>query len=159
MRFRRITAYIDDDVVYSHSWEQHVDQTVNLMKSEFGHVKVAFLGHVVGQGQFAPVTTKTKAISSFPVPADKKELTRFLGMAGYYCKFCHNFSTLTEPLTVLLRKGEMFSWLITYEETFDKINSILFSKPVLMGPSLRNHLVCLCLQVWVLSCCEKMPTF
>ena len=117
------------------------------------------LGHVVGQGQFAPVITKTEAISRFAVPADKKELTRFLGMAGYYHKFYHNFSTLTEPLTVLLRKGEMFSWFSTYEETLDKIKSILFSKPVLMTPSLRNHLVCLCLQVWVLSCCKKMPTY
>ena len=115
-------AYIDDVVIYSHSLEQHMDQlcclfsqlrkanlTVNLMKSEFGHAKATFLGHIVGQGQVAPVTAKTEAISKFPVPADKRELMRFLGMAGYYRKFYHNFSTVTEPLTALLKKGETFS--------------------------------------------------
>jgi len=60
-------AYLDNVVVFSHSWEQHIHQlhsflrwlqetklTVNLMKSEFCHAKVTFLGHVVGQGQVAP---------------------------------------------------------------------------------------------------------
>ena len=68
--------------------------TVNSMKSEFCHAKVIFLGHVVGFGQVAP---------RFPMPSDKRDLMRFLGIAGYYRKFCPKFSTVTEPLTVLLR--------------------------------------------------------
>ena len=60
------------------------------MKSEFGHAKVTFLGHVVGKGQVAPVTAKIEALFRFPVPSEKRELMRFLGMTGYYCKFCLN---------------------------------------------------------------------
>ena len=103
-------AYLDDVMVFSHSWEQHIDQlcsflhwlqeaklTVNLMISEFCHTKVTFLGHVVGQGQVAPVSAKIEAISRFPVPADKKDVMRFLWMAGYYWKFCHHFSSIAEP--------------------------------------------------------------
>ena len=99
-------AYVDDVVVFSHSWEQHIHQlrdflhrlqeaklTVNLMKTEFCHAKVTFLGHVVGQGQVAPVSSKVEAIARFPVPIDKRDLMRFLGMAGYYRKFCHHFSS------------------------------------------------------------------
>jgi len=86
----------DDIVVFSHSWEQHIHQlrdflhqlqeaklTVNLMKTEFCHAKVTFLGHVVGQGQVVPVSSKVAAIARFPVPVDKRDLMRFLGMAGY----------------------------------------------------------------------------
>ena len=40
-----------------------------------------------------------KAISDFPVPTCKRQLMRFLGMAGYYRKFCDNFSVIAEPLT------------------------------------------------------------
>ena len=140
-------AYIDDVVIYSHSWEQHVRQlrslfirlkeanlTVKLMKSEFCHTKVIFLGHVVGLGQVAPVTTKVEAVCRFPVPRDKRELMKFLGMAGYYRKFCPNFSTVTEPLTALLKKGELFVWSNACQKSFEKIKSILLSEPVLMAP-------------------------
>jgi len=63
-----------------------------------------FLGHMVGQGEVAPVASKVDAILNFPVPTDNREVMRFLGMAGYYCKFCYNFSTVAEPLTSLLQK-------------------------------------------------------
>ena len=63
---------------------------------------------------------------------------RFLGMAAYYRKFCHNFSTVTEPLTTLLKKGEMFSWSVACQEAFDRIKSILLSEPVLMAPSFEK---------------------
>ena len=78
------TAYIDDVVIYSNSWEQHVSQlrslfshfreanlTVNLMKSDFCHAKISFLGHVVGLGQVSPVTAKIEAVCKF-LPADKR---------------------------------------------------------------------------------------
>lgn len=50
------------------SWEGHIFLTVNLMKSEFCHAKVTFLGCVVGQGEVAPVCAKIEAIAKFPVP-------------------------------------------------------------------------------------------
>ena len=62
----------------------------------------------MGQGQVTHVSAKIEAITKVPVPTIKRELMRFLGMTGYYCKFCHNFSVLTEPCTVLLGKGEIF---------------------------------------------------
>ena len=59
--------------------------TINLkFKSEFCHATLTFLGHVVGQGQVKPVEAKVKAISDFLVPTCKRQLMRFLGMAGYY---------------------------------------------------------------------------
>ena len=113
-------AYIDDIVVYSSTWEKHLQilrqlfqklatakLTVNLVKSEFGHAQVTFLGHVVGQGQVKPVNAKVNAISEFPRPETKKQIMRFLGMVGYYRKFCPNFSHVAEPLTNLLKKSKI----------------------------------------------------
>ena len=57
---------------------------------------------MVGQGQVAPVVAKVEAIHQYPVPKDKRDIMRFLGMAGYYRKFCHNFATIAAPLTELL---------------------------------------------------------
>jgi len=115
-------AYIDDVVVHNNTWEQHVTQlksflrrvkeanlTVNLVKSKFCQARVVFLGHVVGQGEVKPVAAKVQAIVEFPAPTNKYELMRFLGMSGYYRKFCQNFSVFAEPSTRLLKKNEPFS--------------------------------------------------
>ena len=56
-----------------------------------------------------------KAISHFPVPACKRQLMRFLGMAAYNRKFCNNFSAIAELLTNVLSKrtyGIMFGIMI-----------------------------------------------
>ena len=84
--------------------------TVNLVKSDFGHAHVTYLGHIVGQGQVKPVTAKVEAIINYPVPRNKKETMSFLGMSGYYRKFCKTFSIVCDPLTRLLSKDKEFVW-------------------------------------------------
>ena len=71
--------------------------TINLSKSEFGQAQVTYLGHVVGQGEVKPVSAKVEAIANFPRPESKKQLMSFLGMAGYYRRFCPNFAAVAEP--------------------------------------------------------------
>ena len=57
-------AYIYDAIIFSEEWEWHLQTiwnfidrlseaklTVNLTKSEFWHAKLAFLGHMAGQGR------------------------------------------------------------------------------------------------------------
>ena len=80
-------AYIDDVVIYSDNWSDHVKQirtffdklkdakmTINLAKSEFGCAQVSYLGHIVGRGEVKPIDAKVKAISEFPFPKNKKDL-------------------------------------------------------------------------------------
>ena len=105
-------AYIDDAIIFSDERKKHLETiralfdrlseaklTINLAKSEFCHANLTFLGHIVGQGQVKSVEAKVEAISDFPVPTCKRQLMRFLGMAGYYRKFYHNFSVIAVPLT------------------------------------------------------------
>ena len=141
-------AYIDDAIIFSEEWQQYLQTirtffdrlsdaklTVNLAKSEFCHANLTFLGHIVGQGQVKPVEAKVEAISDFPVPTSKRQLMRFLGMAGYYRKFCNNFSAIAEPLTNLLGKKAKYVWTDDCQKSFDKLKAILRSAPVLLAPS------------------------
>ena len=89
---------------------------VNLKKSEFAKAKVVYLGHVVGHGSVAPRQAKVEAIVDFPVPTNKRELLRFLGMSGFYRKFCENYSSGVTPLTNLLRKNLKFQWSESCQE-------------------------------------------
>jgi len=140
-------AYVDDIVIYSSEWNEHIAQmkelfcrlskaklTVNLNKSDFGKATVVFLGHVVGGGQVKPLDAKVQAIDSFHIPTTKKQLMRFLGMAGYYRKFCRNFSTVTGPLTDLLKQNVKYVWTKECQNSFNKVKMMLKSKPVLSAP-------------------------
>ena len=76
-----LKAYIDDDIIYNDEWNNNLGTikaffnkqseaklTINLAKSEFCHVPLTFLGHVVGQGQVKP---KLKLFQIFRCPHAK----------------------------------------------------------------------------------------
>lgn len=142
-------VYLDDVVVHSDTWEKHVAHiralflrlleaqlTVNLAKCEFARATVTYLGKVVGQGQVQTVRAKVQAIDSFPPPASKRELMRFLGMVGYYRNFCENFSTVVSPLTELLKAKAKFEWPSDCQKAFENVKLLLSMDPVLAAPRL-----------------------
>uniref|UniRef100_A0A8C1I8K6 Gypsy retrotransposon integrase-like protein 1 n=1 Tax=Cyprinus carpio TaxID=7962 RepID=A0A8C1I8K6_CYPCA len=151
-----VAVYLDDVVVFSDSWEQHLEHvadlfsqfeeaglTVNLAKCEFAKATVTYLGKVVGQGCVRPVRAKVEAIDQFPSPTTKKELMRFLGLVGYYRGFCRNFSTVVAPLTDLLKAKAAFVWTSACQVAFQAAKSLLTSTPVLAAPRFdRSFQVC-----------------
>ena len=145
-------AYIDDAIIYSEEWDQQIKTirefferlskaklTINLAKSEFCQSTLTFLGHAVGQGQVKPVEAKVKAISDFPVPTGKRQLMRFLSMAGYYRKFCDNVSVIAEPLTYLLSKRTKFIRTNDCQKALDILKAILKNEPVLLAPNFAKE--------------------
>ncbi|KAL6490059.1 hypothetical protein MHYP_G00004040 [Metynnis hypsauchen] len=141
------SAYLDDLVVYTSDWPTHMkilstvferlekaSLTLNLAKCEFAQATVTYLGKRVGQGQVRPVDAQISAILHFPVPSTRRELRRFLGMAGYYRCFCKNFSTVVTPLTSLLSPSKSFDWNSDCQHAFDNVKALLYSTPVLAAP-------------------------
>ncbi len=142
-------VYLDDVVIYSESWEEHIhciralferlawaNLTVNLAKCEFAQGTATYLGKVVGQGQVRPVRAKVLAIDQFSPPTTKRELMRFLGMVGYYRGFCRNFSTVVAPLTNLLSFKVKFDWSPQCQCAFENVKGLISSAPVLAAPCL-----------------------
>lgn len=140
-------VYLDDVVVYSDTWEEHVQRigalfkrlvwanlTVNLAKCEFARATVTYLGKVVGQGRVRPVEAKVLAVHKFPPPTTKKELMRFLGLVGYYRSFCKNFSSVVAPLTDLLKGKAEYIWSSSCQNAFDSAKALLCTAPVLAAP-------------------------
>lgn len=131
-------TYLDDVVVYSDSWEEHISEVgellnrfssdnlvVNLAKCEFVKAQVQYLGYVIGQGSVAPPLAKFESICRCPRPQNRKELQRYLGMIGYYRMFILNFTEVVAPLTDLLKKGINFEWSKKCELAFDQVKAIL----------------------------------
>ena len=57
--------------------------------------------------------SKTVAVSKWPVPANVKDLQRFLGFTGFYCRFIQDYAKVTRPLTELLRSRRGRNWSTT----------------------------------------------
>ena len=140
-----VEVYVEDIVIFSDTWEEHLRRleqvlfllkeanlTVNLSKSDFVKAKVIYLvGHVVGQGLVKPIKANVKSIIDYPIPENKKGLMRFLGIEGYYRKFCKKFSEVTAPLTELLKKSVKYHCSETCQKSFHKVKNLLCLEPVL----------------------------
>ena len=147
-------AYLDDILILADTWEEHVNLldaflerlsttgfVANLSKSVFGGATVTYLGHVVGDGQCRPKTANVEAILEFPTPHNRKSLQRFLGMAGYYRRFCRNFSAIAAPLTSLTSPKVKFVWTPTCQSSFDALKQFLVNQPVLQAPDYSRPFV------------------
>ena len=142
-----------------HTWKQkkqkrkfferlrQANLVINLEKSELAQDYTENLGHEVGRGSVKKKKkerkekrkeAKVQAIAKYPEPKDKKALMRFLGMAGYYRKFCRNFSSVVNPLTNLMKKGVKFHWDMNCQNAFDKVKAMLMNAPVLSAPQFEK---------------------
>ncbi|XP_068229342.1 uncharacterized protein [Palaemon carinicauda] len=142
-----IRVYLDDIVVFSDTWLEHLSMlkdllgrlrqaclTINLIKSDFGHAKLQYLGYVIGSGEVSPVAAKVDAITKLSCPRSRREVRKFLGMVGYYRRFCKNFSEVVAPLTDLTSSKRKFFWTPVCEEAFRRAKDFLTSSPVLKAP-------------------------
>jgi hypothetical protein len=143
-----VLVFFDDILIYSKSYEEHVmhvkqvlelqarDQwKVKLSKCSFAQRKITYLGHVISQQGVSTDPSKIEAVVNWPVPTNAKELRGFLGLAGYYRKFVKHFGIISKPLTELLKKGAIFTWMQDHQVAFQTLKSALSSSPVLALPN------------------------
>lgn len=146
----RIFVYLDDLLVVSNSFEEHLvllsdvahrlrnaGLTVNLGKSRFSYKEVKYLGHIVGHGTIKPDPDKVSAIVDFPAPVSVRQVRRFIGMGGYYGKFIENYSSISSPLTDTIKKGK-FVFTAQALESFEKLKKSLVVEPVLVHPDFQK---------------------
>ena len=146
-----VFAYLDDIVVISDTWEEHLRRlslllarltkanlTVNLKKSDFGKGTVCYLGHIVGNGQVRPKLANVEAILNYPVPDSKKSLRRFLGMVSYYRKFCKNFASVAAPLHNLTSSKSSYVWDHSCQLAFEQLKYFLTNDPILKSPDFNK---------------------
>ncbi|GFO11461.1 retrovirus-related pol polyprotein from transposon 17.6 [Plakobranchus ocellatus] len=148
--------YFDDTLVHTPTWVQHPDSlrtlfaalrkhdlTVNPAKLSIGQTRIEFLGHVVSNGTLAPLPSKVQKVVDLRTPTTKKQVQSLMGLLNYYRLFFPSFSTITTPLTNLLRKGspDMVRWSEECQQAFDAVSDILSSEPVLIIPDVNAPFV------------------
>ena len=143
----RILAYIDDIVIFSRTFDDHLTDlesvfiklreaniSIKLSKCVFATSQVEYLGFLLSEGGIRPQTKLTEAISNYESPKTKKEVKRFLGMAGFYREFIEHFAIIAAPLHNLTRDSVPFTWSGECDKAFKKLKQALISAPVLAFP-------------------------
>jgi hypothetical protein len=144
---KSVLAYIDDLLVFSVSWEDHIQTLKKIFfalrdfglklqgkKCHFGCPRILFLGHVVDKEGCRPDPAKTEVIRAIVPPRNVKVLRQFLGLANYYRRFVRDFSSLATPLFKLLKKDTNWKWGKEEQECFEFLKKKLCEAPVLASP-------------------------
>lgn len=137
--------YIDDILVWSSSFEEHLKHIQQLMtaiqleglklkfmKCSFAQRCIKYLGHLIKPGKVSPVNDNLKAIREFATPKSKRDVRRWLGKINFYYKFIRDPVHKLEPLYDLLRGDKTrFVWTKEADRAFESIKDYLCSSPVL----------------------------
>ncbi|MBW0463889.1 hypothetical protein O181_003604 [Austropuccinia psidii MF-1] len=118
-----MVVYIDDIIIYSETWEDHVHQQELL---ELGN-KVSGLSLAIDQNKVAEVLQKQ-------VPENIKEMKSFLGFARYYRNHIKNISHITSSLYKLCSKDVVFEIKKGIIDAYERIKHELTNEPVLILP-------------------------
>ena len=151
-----VGSYVDDIVIYSDSWEDHIKTLKELFsrlrmarikarptKCLLGASRMEFLGHQVGGDVIIPSRDNLEKVRNTPRPTTKKQVRSFLGLVGYYRDHIPAFAEISAPLTDLLKKGKAdhIQWSEAQERAYSLLKEYLLQEPVLKLPDLSKLFV------------------
>ncbi|KAG2785130.1 hypothetical protein PC116_g24777 [Phytophthora cactorum] len=116
----------------------------NLKKCIFGASEIPILGCIVGKNGVRPDPEKVRVISEWPTISNVKELSQFLGLATYLCKYVENYAGKIRPLSQLLKKEAEWKWTAECQQAFDAVKQGLTEAPILAVADQDRpfHVVC-----------------
>ena len=158
VNLRDCLIYLYDIIIFSSTFEEHVQRLQALFerlheknlklkpsKCKLFRSKVSYLGHIVSEEGIHKDPSKIGAIKNWPVPKSTKDVQRFLGFAGYYCRFIKGSAAIARPLNDLLvghitnpkaRKKKTknripFEMNEKHQKSFETVIDMLSNTPVL----------------------------
>jgi hypothetical protein len=139
-----VLVYIDDIVVYSKTFDEHVDHvdwvlrviaeaglTLAPGKCYLGYQSLLLLGQKVSRLGVSTHKEKVDAIVALKPPKNASELQTFLGMMVYFSNYIPFFAWIVSPLFSLLKKNAKWTWTNLEQEAFELCKRVLQSSPVL----------------------------
>ncbi|GFU79103.1 retrovirus-related Pol polyprotein from transposon 297 [Trichonephila clavipes] len=149
---RFVLVYMDDVIIASPSFKDHLDHlnevftllrdaglTLNKEKCHFARDKLKYLGLIISKEGIETDSNKIRAITEMKPPKNNREVSKFLGMTGWYQKFIPRYADICEPLYQLKKKGAKFNWSGEAQDSFDQIKRTLTEAPILQLPNFLNN--------------------
>lgn len=147
-----LLVYLDDLLIFSKTWEDHIKHVKQVMdtlekhklyakrkKCTFAVKSVKFLGHIVSEQGIMVDPDKVAAMLSLAAPRNVSDLRSFLGSVNFYRRFIPRCGHRTSPLTDLLRAGASFHWGVPQQRAFEDLKTALATAPVLHPPDMSKQ--------------------
>lgn len=157
MIFQMVLVYLDDILVYGRSFKEHLEHLDKVFtrlreaglklqpsKCKFLKKEVIYLGHQVSADGVATDPEKVRAVESWPIPTNVRQLRSFLGFSSYYRRFVPSYSQIAGPLHNLvnecngqLKKSKKLDppfevlWQAEHAKAFNVLKAKLTTAPVL----------------------------
>ena len=152
MTYEQCLFYLDDIIVFSTSFEQHLQRLRTVFellekaglklkgkKCHFVQSKIRYLGHIVSKEGIQADPEKLCAMREYPIPCDIKELRQFLGLTNYYRRFIQGYSNIAAPLHKLTSKSAGgYNWDDNCQAAFQTLKQKLISPPILAYPDFKH---------------------
>ncbi|GFT08549.1 retrovirus-related Pol polyprotein from transposon 297 [Trichonephila clavipes] len=149
---RFVLVYMDDVIITSPSFKDHLDHltqvftllrdaglTLNKEKCHFARDKLKYLGLIISKEGIETDNKKIRAITEMKPPKNNREVSKFLGMTGWYQKFIPRYADICEPLYQLKKGGAKFNWSGEAQDSFDQIKRTLTEAPILQLPNFSEQ--------------------
>lgn len=143
-----VIVYIDDILIYSDTYPDHVRHVCTVLqrlidnqlyakieKCEFHQTATSFMGYIISSEGVAIDDSKVQSVLNWPLPTTIKELQCFLGFANFYRRFIRNYSMIASPLNSMLKKGNTkLVWSLMSKDAFHKLKELFTAAPILHDP-------------------------
>ena len=150
--YKSVLIYLDDVIIFSKTLEEHIKHIeevleileehrlkLKLSKCFFAQLELEFLGFIINALGVRPDPKKIEAVRNYPEPRNQKELLSLLGLANYYRRFVRGYAEIAHPLTELTRKNIEWVWGDQQRNAFDRIKTVLTSRPLLSYPDFSRE--------------------
>nr|GEU31985.1 reverse transcriptase domain-containing protein [Tanacetum cinerariifolium] len=142
---KTMEVFMDDFSVFGSSFKnclsrldkmlQRCEDTNLSLNSEKSHFMVKegiVLGHKFSKNRIEVDRAKVDVIAKLPHPTTVKGIRIFLGHTGFYRRFIQDFSTISRPMTHLLKKNTPFIFSKDCIKAFQMLKKKLTKAPILI---------------------------
>ncbi|MBW0509537.1 hypothetical protein O181_049252 [Austropuccinia psidii MF-1] len=120
-----MVVYIDDIIIFSENWEDHVKYIDRVLRNKVSGLRLA-----IDQN-------KEEELLKKPVPKNIKEMQSFLGFSSYYRKQIKTFSHIASSLYKVLTKDVVFEITKERRDAYERIKYEITNAPVLILPKIE----------------------
>lgn len=147
LKRKSLLLHLDHVIVFSPDFESLLERLAVVLESfkeaklklkpskyELFQTQVKFLGHIVSRKGVTADPEKIKAVKEWTTPSCQTEVRTFLGFTGYYCRFCPDYASITNPLNQLTATGAIFKWGEEEKKAYERLRTFLINAPVRAYP-------------------------